>query len=153
MCETCPGNLRFVDLHSDQSSPFSLSVYFPTFIRTNYKTAFLLRHQALTLIHHPETTTSYKTPRSKHLSVAVATFGLFLQKLSPRAFVKAGRLVYSLSVLYLVSFDSGARLSSGPPRPLQASFTLAKAERDVFWNIKRVTAMEKLRPYAAKGWM
>lgn len=47
----------------------------------------------------------------------------------------AGRLIYSHAVLYLVSFDSSARLSSEPPRPLQASLALWRhTEVITFWN-------------------
>ena len=45
----------------------------------------------------------------------------------------AGRLIYSHAVLYLVAFDSGARLSSDPPRPLQASLALRRHTQELLY--------------------
>lgn len=67
------------------------------------------------------TLTSCITPCWMHSIVTLATLGLLCNRTQASRLreVFSGRcLIHSLSVLYLVSFDSSSRLSSGPPRPL-----------------------------------
>lgn len=85
--------------------------------------------QASALIHHLDTVTSYITPHWMHSAAPLPTLGLLYNRtpaLSSWLYegISARRLIYNLAALYLVSFDSSAWLSSGPPRPLQASLTL-----------------------------
>lgn len=80
--------------------------------------------QAFTLIHHLQTVTSCITPRWMDSIVTLALLAFFASWLCE---VFSGRCpIHSLSVLYLVSFDSRARLSSRPPQPLQASLSLSR---------------------------